>query len=33
MEGKNNLIKFIKRIAFDFRTFRYLRMRRLFNNK
>ena len=27
IEGKNNLIKVIKRIAFGFRTFRHLRMR------
>ena len=27
LEGKNNLIKVIKRIAFGFRTFRHLRMR------
>jgi len=27
LEGKNNLIKLIKRIAFGFRTFRHLRMR------
>lgn len=27
LEGKNNLIKVIKRIAFVFRTFRHLRMR------
>ncbi|MFB5473591.1 transposase [Enterococcus faecalis] len=27
LEGKNNLIKVIKRIAFVFRTFRHLRLR------
>ena len=27
LEGKNNLIKVIKRVAFGFRTFRHLRMR------
>lgn len=27
LEGKNNLIKAIKRVAFGFRTFRHLRMR------
>ena len=27
LEGKNNLIKVIKRIAFGFQTFRHLRMR------
>ncbi|MDU3859286.1 MAG: transposase, partial [Enterococcus avium] len=27
LEGKNNLIKVIKRVVFGFRTFRHLRMR------